>query len=157
MIHKLPLAAALIAALATPAFAQDISDMLNPRAVIADMGLGAILQRPEVTPVAPAAAVTEIATLPRANAVLRSPRPVLRPAARPAHTAAAPMPAPSQSADIAGLIAAMDVAAAQTPAGANTLVISGGNTRVVASGDTAVIRADAPAPRLTLWQRIFGQ
>lgn len=158
MTHKLPLTAALVATLATPAFAQDISDMLSPRDVIAEMGLGEILQRPgaPVTRSAPArAAIAEMAALPRGGAVLRSPRPVLRPALQSVATAVAPTPA--LPTDTAGLIAAMELAAAQAPDGGNTLVISGGDTVTVSGANTSVIRADAPAPRLTLWQRIFGQ
>ncbi|MEJ6388074.1 hypothetical protein [Gymnodinialimonas ulvae] len=154
MTLRFPLTATLLVTLAAPALAQDISDMLNPRDMIAEMGLGEIVQRPGTAVIrsAPYAPVAEIAALPRDGAVLRSPRPVLRPSVRATHA-----PAPPPAFDTSGLLATMEDAAAQSPAGGNTLVIAGGDALTVSGANTSVIRAEAPAPRLTLWQRIFGR
>ncbi|MBF9044810.1 hypothetical protein HKCCE4037_15815, partial [Rhodobacterales bacterium HKCCE4037] len=58
--------------------------------------------------------------------------------------------------DVRAMIADMDLAAANAPAGTNTLVVSGGDTVAVSGTNTAVFSSDGPAPRRTLWQRIFG-
>ncbi|MEX3015927.1 hypothetical protein [Gymnodinialimonas hymeniacidonis] len=165
MTYKLPLIAALAATLATPVLAQDINDMLNPRAMIAELGLSQIMQgnhgnqiaAPRVVEVAPA----EIAALQLDTTVLRSPRPLLRPStldiadAVRVPSADAAVAAPVAS-DVRAMIGAMEVAAADAPAGANTLVVSGGDAVAVNGTNTAVIQSDGPAPRLSLWQRIFG-
>ncbi len=167
MKHSLPLVLALAASLATPAFAQDINDMMNPRAMIAELGLGDLLNgaaanrivAPRVIQIAPA----ELAALQLDTTVLSSPRPVLRPRtlAIP-ELARVPEAAPAAT-DMGALLEAMDIAAVEAPAGANTLVASGVNTAVVNGTNTAVIHSDgaelanAAAPRLSLWQRIFGQ
>ncbi len=165
MTYKLPLIAALAATLATPTLAQNITDILDPHALIAEIERGAMGQAtfgnriaaPRVVEVDPA----EIAALQLDTTVLRSPRPLLRPSTLdvadvvrvPEAAAVAAAPAAS---DVRSMIDAMQVAAADAPAGANTLVVSGGTAVAVNGTNTAVIHSSGPAPRLTLWQRIFG-
>jgi hypothetical protein len=151
---KFPLVIAAVATLATPILAQDVSDMLNPRAMIAEMGLGDILQR---TPgaasgiAAPRGDIASLRALPTLDTtVLSSPRPLLRPAAPDLATIARP------STDLHQMLDAMDLAEAAAPAGANTLVISGADTAVVAGTNTAIIQNGGTAPRVSLWQRLFG-
>lgn len=160
MTFKLPLAIALAATVASPVLAQDISDMLNPRAMIAEMGLGDILQRGASAPRVIAAPQAEIASLRLDTTVLSSPRPLLRPSTL---TTADRIVLPDAVAtveptsDVHGMLDAMDLAAAAAPAGANTLVISGADTAVVSGTNTAVIQNGATAPRPSLWHRIFGR
>lgn len=161
------LAATLMAPLAAPASAQDVSRFMDPGALAAHLGLGnrvAINQAlattlrapatnmvisggradviaslaPEVRSLAPR---TSIAPIPRGtrSTIAR----VLAPSVEVApvvHTAPVTHAAPA-------LAAMMADAAEAAPAGANTVVINGINTAVIQS---------TPAPRLSLWQRLFG-
>ena len=155
MTYKLPLIAALAATLATPVLAQDINDMLNPRAMIAEMGLGQILNGAPAPRTIAAAPAAEIAALRLDTTVLSSPRPMLRPSTLNAEEIARiPAAAAPAASDVRGMLDAMTEAAADAPAGSNTLVVAGTNTAVVSGTNTAVIHA-APA-RLTLWRRSFG-
>lgn len=161
MTFKLPLAIALAATFASPVLAQDVSELLNPRAMIADMGLGDILQRGATAPRVIAAPQAEIASLRLDTTVLSSPRPLLRPSTLTTTADRIVLPdavATSQpTADVHGMLEAMDLAAVDAPAGANTLVISGVDTTVVSGTNTAVIQNGATASRPSLWQRIFGR
>ena len=161
MKHTLPLVAALAATLATPVLAQDVSGMLNPRAMIAEMGLGDIMHGSASHRLAAPRVIAlpqnaEIAALDLDTTVLSSPRPLLRPSTLAAPSLAR-LEAPSViAADAADLLDTMQAASDATPAGANTVVIAGADTAIVSGTNTAVIQSSGPAPRLTLWQRIFG-
>ena len=177
MKRSLPLLAVLAATLATPLAAQDMSSFLNPSALAAQLGLGnraVITQLPTTTLRAPlgytlstsrvtalnhgaiASLSPEIRSYAPRTSITPVPRGhiarVLTPSAdvAPVVTLVAPR---AGVADMAELMAEVADAA---PAGANTVVISGANTAVISGANTAVIRSSGPAPRLSWWQRIFG-
>ncbi|MBY4891437.1 hypothetical protein KUL25_01515 [Rhodobacteraceae bacterium N5(2021)] len=174
MKRTLPLLAVLAATLAAPVAAQDISSILNPGNFAARLNTGAnpamanlpsdmsgLFQgpnaaarlnpalagqvaalapvvRPEVRSLAP---LTSIAPVPR-GMIARIVVPTAEAAPTIAHGT------PERGTD---LVAAMADAAEAAPAGATTLVINGSNTAVIQSGP-----GTAEAPRLSLWQRLFG-
>lgn len=170
--RTLPLLAALAATLATPLAAQDISSILNPGNFAARLNTGnsaafanlpsdmsglfqganpAVRLNPamanQIAMVAPSAVretsrlapLTSMAPIPRGG-IAR----ILAPTAEVAPTIAA-------AAQAADLVTAMAEAAEAAPAGSNTFVVNGTNTAVIASSPTV-----AEAPRLSLWQRLFG-
>lgn len=167
------LAVTLSAPLAVPAAAQDMSSFLNPSALAAQMGLdrrGAMhapqgyaiatprvnvldgdvvaALTPEISRLAPA---TSIAPIRRGTiARLLGPGTADLPSAVILPEAA--VTAPPQAAAMAERLAAVADAA---PSGANVAVISGANTAVVTGANTAVIQS-GPSPRLSFWQRWFG-
>lgn len=175
MKRTLPLLAVLAATLAAPVAAQDISSILNPGNFAARLNTGnsaafanlptdmsglfqgpnaatrlnpalagqmAALAPPAQVQISRLAPLTSMAPVPRGG-IAR----ILAPTAEAAPTVVTPV-APTQGTD---LVAAMADAAEAAPAGANTFVVNGSNTAVISSSPTAV-----EAPRLSLWQRLFG-
>lgn len=178
MKRTLPLMAVLAATLAgpltAPVAAQDISSILNPGNFAARLHTGgnpafanlpsdmsglfhgspnaALRMNPalagQIAALAPATVIEPSHLAPRTS-MAPIPRGSIASIVMPSvATAPSVVTTPERGGD---LIAMMADAAVAAPAGANTLVINGSNTAVIHSSPTV-----AEAPRLSLWQRLFG-
>ncbi|WP_341860980.1 hypothetical protein [Gymnodinialimonas sp. 57CJ19] len=173
MKRTFPLLAVMAATLAAPVAAQDINSILNPGNFAARLNMGnapAMANMPrdmsalfdgramgaavnpalanQIAALAPEtrslAPRTSMAPVPR-----RSIARIVTPDAAPEVAALRVAPVAEPEADT-GLVAMMADAANAAPAGSNTFVVNGTNTAVIQSSPSA------EAPRLSLWQRLFG-
>lgn len=173
MKRTFSLLAVMAATFAAPVAAQDINSILNPGNFAARLNMGnapamanmprdmsALFDGRTVGAAMNPALANQIAALAPETRSL-APRTSIAPVprrfiARIVTPDAAPDVAALRVAPVAepeagtGLVAMMADAADAAPAGSNTFVVNGTNTAVIQSGPSA------EAPRLTLWQRLFG-
>lgn len=177
MKRTFPLLAVLAATLAAPVAAQDINSILNPGNFAARLNMGnapamanmprdmsALFDGRAVGAAVNPALANQIAALAPVTSSL-APRTSIAPVPR---RSIARIVAPEVAVETAveaevsalrvapetgtGLVAMMADAADAAPAGSNTFVVNGTNTAVVQSSPSP----SAEAPRLSLWQRLFG-